>query len=308
MTTLNSVAYSQTTANDGDWKKNYVVLNNTPQAEHMIRGGDIDNLGFGWENNFNPFSGKSTETHFYPWTPDTTFAGTDRILIGSSVGKSEPPCSADGYSGEWNALKTQFGKTTQAIKIPLSIPATTIVKDVMLQLFVDDFQSPVFCSSFQVLLNGKRAPFIENIINKLNQSGPIGKLITIEIPAEYLSLFKEKQLEILIDDPTTGAHDGYAIDFVKVLINPKPGAFKKYNHTVLVKDNLTGDPLKGVIVELANGKIVRTNDKGEAILQDLVLGYHPIRLTHCGYHEVFAGVDIEEKPEAPQTFVMEVQQ
>lgn len=37
----------------------------------MVRSGDIDNLGFGWSADFDPFSGVSTPSHGFPWAPDS---------------------------------------------------------------------------------------------------------------------------------------------------------------------------------------------------------------------------------------------
>jgi hypothetical protein len=43
----------RTTENDGDWSKQFLVLRNTAEADLMIRVGDIDNLGFGFAEDFN---------------------------------------------------------------------------------------------------------------------------------------------------------------------------------------------------------------------------------------------------------------
>src|SRR5947208_9683083 len=59
-----------------------------PEADLVVRTGDIDNLGFGWPQGFDPFSGQSTPPHpgptpekIPPGAPD----GTDRIMIGSAL-------------------------------------------------------------------------------------------------------------------------------------------------------------------------------------------------------------------------------
>jgi hypothetical protein len=57
---------------------------NGPEADLLVRTGDINNLGFGWPDGFDPFSGKSTPGHGYPWDPRPGAPdGTDRILMGS---------------------------------------------------------------------------------------------------------------------------------------------------------------------------------------------------------------------------------
>ncbi len=81
---------------NGDWSEQFVTRYNTPEAELMVRSGDIDNLGFGWPSEFNPFSGNSTPSHGYPWTADTTDAsGTDRIMVVSRY-NGNPPHWQDG--------------------------------------------------------------------------------------------------------------------------------------------------------------------------------------------------------------------
>ena len=80
-----SVFAQRTTENDGDWSKQYLVLRNTAEADLMIRVGDIDNLGFGFDADFNPFSGRSTWSHAFPWEVNKSDAkGTDRIMVPSS--------------------------------------------------------------------------------------------------------------------------------------------------------------------------------------------------------------------------------
>ena len=56
----------QNTNTDGNWSLQYASLKNTLGADLMIRVGDIDNLGYGWGENFNPFFGRSTDPHNYP--------------------------------------------------------------------------------------------------------------------------------------------------------------------------------------------------------------------------------------------------
>ncbi len=41
------------------WDQQTWRAENTPDARVEIRTGDIDNLGFGWEDGFTPFSGRS---------------------------------------------------------------------------------------------------------------------------------------------------------------------------------------------------------------------------------------------------------
>ncbi|MBC7864629.1 MAG: carboxypeptidase regulatory-like domain-containing protein [Bacteroidia bacterium] len=290
--------FSQTDATNGDWKSRNVLKANTVECDYMIRQGDIDNLGFGWEENFNPFTGKSTPSHAYPWERDSTeILGYDMILVPSSMGTKEAPCGGEGYSGQQGALKEAFGKTVFTYKIPLAGIDTSKIKNVSLQLFVDDFQSPVICSKFDFFINGKICPVASKSINSLNQTGPIGKLITIKVPANFISEFKKNEAEIFIDDSKTGAEDGFAIDFIKVMINPK--SFMKGNLSGVLKDEISGKAIPNAIIEINDVK-VKTDVKGAYKFTGIVAGLAVISVTAPGYPEKTFTVDIEENQSAIQ--------
>ena len=128
----------QDTAN-GDWSQQYVILYDTPEGDMIVRAGDIDNLGFGWPNEFDPFSGQSTPSHGFPWTLHPTDAsGTDRIMVISSYNYGTPQ-TRDGY--------------TNTTSRPENLPRPIVlnyelngleVQSAALQIFVDDFQAPVY--------------------------------------------------------------------------------------------------------------------------------------------------------------------
>ncbi len=204
------------TANDGDWAAPYVTLTNTPEAALMARAGDIDNLGFGWPAGFDPFSGQQTPTHSHPWTPGTNDPpGTDRIMVVSSY-HGNPSLGSDGYTD--STIRPDNNVQSVVLRYNLG---QLVVTSARLELFVDDLQAPIYGAGYQVRLNGVRAPFLETILNALDQSGPVGQLVSVPIPADFLPLVQSGSLTVNIDDPTTGAGDGYAMDFVKLLLNPK---------------------------------------------------------------------------------------
>ncbi|HRE38596.1 MAG TPA: hypothetical protein PK092_09130, partial [Chitinophagaceae bacterium] len=206
----------RTTENDGDWSLQFVVLKNTAEADLMIRVGDIDNLGFGFEEAFNPFSGRSTWSHGFPWDIKKDDAkGTDRIMVPSSY-KYGTWVSQDGYTSSTQRPSNQ----PMTIAIPLAELKGVKVDSASLQLFIDDFQAPALNSKFQVKINGLRFTEAEKLINRVNQTGPVGKLITIRLTPELLEKLKADSLVIAIDDPVSKQGDGYAVDFVKLLINP----------------------------------------------------------------------------------------
>ena len=199
-----------------DYGLQYEEIWNTAEAQLIVRYGDVDNLGFGWPEGFDPFSGESTPPHSYPWDVDLSDAeGTDRIMVVSSYVGS-PPHGNDGYSGS----TARPGNDPREIVISFAPPPNRI-SSAVLQVFVDDFQSPVWLSSFQVTMNGMRIPELEDVLNVLDQSGPIGQLVTLPLPERVVASMQTGELRILVDDPETGAGDGFAFDFFRLLINPR---------------------------------------------------------------------------------------
>ena len=63
------------------------------------------------------------------------------------------------------------------------------------------FQPAPLHSHFQVTHNGTRLPNFEDTINQLDQTGPIGKLITVEPLREYWPILRAGTVDLLIDDP-----------------------------------------------------------------------------------------------------------
>jgi OmpA-OmpF porin, OOP family len=282
---MSEMSFAQQTDNDGDWTKNNVSLKNTREAEYMLRVGDIDNLNFLWPDNFNPFCGLSTPSHGYPWNIDPKdLPGMDRILLGTSF-KGEN--GADGYSGSFSAETKPV-----AITIDLKDLKQVKINKVTLQIFLDDFQAPVLGSMFTATINGRRFYNFEKILNTLNQTGPIGKLVTIDVPAELLPEFSKDKVDILIDDPTTGTGDGYAIDFIKFLINPKAVQIYKGNLVGKVI-NTDGEVMPDVMISLSNSKSMVTKSDGAFQYKDIAPGLYILTAHKRGYKTVNQNVDIE---------------
>ena len=259
-----------------------------PEADLVVRTGDINNLGFGWPAGFDPFSGKSTPSHSYPWKqPAGAPAGTDRIMLGSAVTQhdigSRP---GDGYAATTKRSETMPEPVTLAVG---ALPAR--IQSVIVQMFLDDFQAPVWNSRFQVSLNGTRIPSFEAAVNSLQQTGPIGKLVTLKLMPEYWPLLRSGTVKLLIDDPTTHAPDGYAIDFVRILVNPHPS---KYQVTLRasVTDAATHAPISGASVQaaLATGT---TDRAGHCVLSGIPAGLVVAEATAPGYDQGALPVDLE---------------
>lgn len=251
-----------------DWKKTYRVEKNGKEAELLVQVGDIDNLGFGWPAGFDPFSGESTPIHAFPWAPEKDDPpGTDRIMVNSSAKDSSGLNRKDGYTRE----TTRPDNTPRAIQIEFDASGVSI-KSAVLQLFVDDFQAPVMKSRFIVALDGRPAPDIEATINQLNQTGPIGKLVTIRLLPEYLGLLADGKLRVYVDDKTSEkVGDGFAFDFARLLINPKGFT---YTGTIrgTVVDKADGKPIEGVLVSASNVRQATTQADGKFELRDVPAG------------------------------------
>ena len=246
-----------------NWAIQYERTQGGPEADLVVRTGDINNLGFGWPKNFDPFSGKSTFPHPFPWSPKPSSPdGTDRMLLGSAVTPSdfaEHTFAGDGYtnsllrpcmeSKDASTCKNRQDSMPQPIVLAVgALPAK--IDAVLFQIFVDDFQAPSFHSHFQVSLNGTRIPNLEQVLNAIDQTGPIGKLITVNLLPEYFPLLQSGTVKLLIDDPSTHAQDGYAVDFVRILVNPHKFQYL-VSVAVTVKDWDKGTPISGATVTAA---------------------------------------------------------
>lgn len=291
----------QNTKTDGDWSAKQISLSNTAEAELMIRVGDIDNLNHGWAQNFSPFLGNSTSIHPFPWDIDPKDPiGTDRIYVPSSyVDQGEyyydykDGCYPDGYSEQ--------RRKPQAIEIPLRDLKGLKVTAATLQFFIDDFQQSNKCSRFQVTLNNKiRLTQMEEMLRYIDQSGPIGKLISITLNPEQLALLNDPQnkyLRIFIDDPITKAGDGYAIDFVKLLVNPKKAlTFGRIQGLVI--DEETQKPINNAVVTIDKEKVF-TDDNGIFVFEKLSVGYWTTVASAEGYNRNTITVDVYQKETNP---------
>ncbi len=279
---------AQDSLSNGNWANKYELLRNTPEAALMVRTGDIDNLGFGWPVGFNPFSGANTPSHGYPWAADTIDpSGTDRIMVITSYTGS-PPAGRDGYTAGTSRPENSVRPITLNYELD-----GLLIQSAMLQIFVDDFQASLWKAQYQVLMDGVRIPGLEIIINDLIQTGPIGRIIKYEVPETYLYLLEDGKLEIVFDDYTTGAGDGYAIDFIKLLINPSLD--RNYGTiTGTIKDQTTSLFLDSVKV-VANGSVTAfSGTDGTYMIDSVFTGLITVQTFLPGYGSQTKTVIIEE--------------
>gem|GEM_PF-3584919 len=273
-------------SDNGAWDEPYVLLYDTDEADIMMRVGDIDNLGFGWPEGFDPFSGNSTPTHSWPFPiPDADDpAGTDTVLVPSSYSGN----AVDGYA---SSVGSDYSRHFPEPLTLVFDPYGYSVDDAMLQLFVDDFQAPSWGTVFQATLDGIDAPFLSDLLNGLDQTGPIGKLITADIPGEFLPLIQDGILTLYIDDPVTGTGDGFAIDFVRLLVNRKTVTYTGTLQGRVVDDS--GHPLEGALVT-ASGVSDLTDSQGFYVLAEVPAGLVRLQASREGYESAAVYVDLLE--------------
>ncbi len=297
-----------------DWALRYERTENGPEADLVVRTGDINNLGFGWPQNFDPFSGQSTPPHQWPDInniPSGAPDGTDRTILGTAVN----PGSGDGYSGAIGDCgllgeMTASGQTPPAETVSkltasckreraLTAPDPIVLRvgnlppkidSVLIQIFADDFQPRALGSHFQATLNGTRIPSLEYAINSLDQSGPIGKLLSIKLLPEYWPLLNSGTVKLVIDDPTTHVPDGYAIDFVRILVNPHDFRYK-VSLSVAVLDAENNTPVAGANVTAAL-ESAATDNLGKCQLTGLPAGLVTATAAAPGYDENSVPVDL----------------
>jgi hypothetical protein len=107
-------------------------------------------------------------------------------------------------------------------------------------------------------------------------------LITVNVPDSFLSLLDDGSLTIAFDDTTTGAGDGYAIDFIKLLINPGT-VVNTGTITGTVVDDVTDLPIAGATVSAGGVVEDLTDANGQYTLDGVPAGLAVILVSASGY-------------------------
>jgi outer membrane protein OmpA-like peptidoglycan-associated protein len=298
---VSSLAQVKTVSADINWSAQEALVKNSSEADFIIRMGDVDNLGFGWPAGFDPFCGRMTETHNFPWDSNPAdLPGFDRILLSSKYNPASPKgCNGDGYSGSWDKVKSK----PVTWNIPTAALQGASISNAYLQLFIDDFQSPSMCSKFQLILNGKRFVEGEKLLNAIDQTGPVGKLVSIPLTEDlYPMLAKGNGLTLLIDE-STGAADGFALDFVRLLINRKLENTCKGSVKGKVFEKDTENPIVGARVFTAENDAVITNSEGEFEMKNIPTGYEVLGASAEGYIDGAGTADIGQGDDNPELII-----
>lgn len=285
------------------WKEPYHTAYNTKIADVVYRYGDIDNFGFGWPEGFDPFSGESTPRHKFPFYPKPSDPmGTDQIMV----------VSAYKYRGEEGYKKVRRDGYTSSTKRPDNQPKKmvlaynlkgTSVKTALLQLFIDDFQAPNLGSKFKFWLNGKEAVYVNNLLNEVEQTGPIGKLLSVQIIPEFIPDVESGKLEIFIDGSDEIAGDGFAIDFIRLLVNPKNIPTSSVEGLVL--DAKTNEPIESAMVKVSGSDELTTQTDGSFKAEYVPSGLVVIQANKAGYKNNKAAEDLIEGETAKVTIKLE---
>jgi hypothetical protein len=291
---LPTAAFAKSDGANGDWSAKTVSLRNTAEAELMVRIGDIDALNdeYAIEDGYDPFTARSQRSHGYPWEKDDADpAGTDRIYVGSHwTGEAR-----DGYGGNYNSWKdypedewySSRACADGAAVITMEFDASGIsVKNALLQICIDDFQALSWDSEFTVTINGKDAPFIAELLNHVDQTGPTSYITSAIIPSGFFSEIASGKLVIAIDE-RTGCGDGFAVDFVKLLVNYKQDVFT---------GRFSGHTEPGATVRLLGTSTTVTASASGGFTFEAVPGLNAVRASKDGYVESFSfGIVISDK-------------
>lgn len=299
--TLNGFAQQKTVSEDKDWGSQQVSLQQTSEAAYIIRVGDIDNLGFGWPDGFDPFCGRMTESHNYPWGANPSDQpGFDRILLSSRFNPDNPKgCGGDGYSAAYDPVTSK--------PVTYAIPTTLLkginINNAYLQIFIDDFQSPSLCSRYQVTLNNIRFAECEKIINAIDQTGPVGKLITIPLPEEFYQVISTSGTLSLKIDEMLGAADGFAIDFIRLLVNRNRENTCKGNIKGRVMEKNTEQAIAGARVFLADKSSTETDGQGYFSFRNIPTGFEVLTASYKGYNDGTGTADIGLGDDNPDVLI-----
>jgi len=286
---------------DTDWMKREVFIEGGYEAEYLFRIGDVDNLGFGWPEDFDPFCGRMTQAHYYPWDADRNeLPFMDRIMVSSKFNPDKDfSCGQDGYTYAID----QYTKGPAVYKFNIFQLKGKEIKNAWFQIFIDDFQSPTFCSSFRIRLNGKIFAEGEKVLNAIDQTGPVGKLVSMALPEEFFAVLAEgKILEIQIDE-INGAGDGFAVDFVRLLVNRKRENNCKGNLKGYVYDKETYEPIRSAQIKSGDGTVVTSDPDGIFLLKDLSTGFEVLTAVAIGYIDGQKGADIGEGDENEEVYI-----
>lgn len=154
--------------------------------------------------------GTGIYNHGFPFSPSSDYAGTDQIYVGSTQTGFH-----DGYSGANERLNGP-----QSISMDYSsLVIGGGIQSLTLGFMADDFQNAVFGQPFTARINGVVNDTLTNLLNSLDQTGPVLQFVSIGL--DVGSLDPSHVLTLTIDQGGDGG-DGWAIDFLTIGVTNVP--------------------------------------------------------------------------------------
>ncbi len=206
----------------------------------VLQFGDADVLETGSYGN-DPLTGASTNGlaanatsvgtftfgHGFPFSPEgDDYAGTDQIYVGSNQTGFN-----DGYSGFGGRIA---GPQVITMDYNALLTSGESIVSFTLGIMADDFQNPVFGSSFSASINGVKNQALSDLLNSLNQTGPQTQFVSIGLDTSTLN--PDGTLTLSIDQGGNGG-DGWAIDFLTIGVQtriPSPGSLALLGGSLLM--------------------------------------------------------------------------
>lgn len=240
---------------NGRWHDKNITEYNTPEAGCMVRIGQINNFGFGW-NHKNPFNGQVTGVHSTNFMPETDDPkGINKIMVASGfeLGNRRLNDGSNGVNDGYTNVAWYRDHKVESLDLSYDTSKIT-ANNATIQIFIDDIQpdkhiqapngrwynigrggfSPYSYNKYTVYLNDDEVPEFEQVINSLDEHGPVGQLVTLNVPERFIDKLNKNngKVSLTIDDKRNyvtdvygnkvrNTGDGYAVNFVKLLINKK---------------------------------------------------------------------------------------
>ncbi|NBB80658.1 MAG: hypothetical protein GVY36_14640 [Verrucomicrobia bacterium] len=280
------------TTEDGPWAAKGVSLEDTPQAGRVIRVGDIDNFGFGWQAGANPYQGRALRERPPLWSnPEAAEGrrsedppGTDRLMAGSGrlPEVAEAPPGTPGYHAvESEALRFE------------SLPSVETTGTVLLQLYLAGIESSHEDGAYTATIDGEPASFLEEALNRINIPDTGGRLLTVAVPPKWEAVVRSGSFALRIDKSGDSGPDPdlFAVDFARLLIDPSDnGGGVSLSGRLLPARG--GEPVEGAELRY-QGRSTKTDAEGRFAFENLYAGLGVLEATHTGGTGLRAVVSIQ---------------
>lgn len=267
------------TETDDAWNSKGANLYDTTEARRVVRIGDIDNFGFGWQIGASPYHGMKLRERPALWlNPELSEngyvedpAGTDLLMArsGSIETRSNDPGDLTHYAVETQIIEAEFPS------------AEDTEGSVLLQLYIAGFDSPHSDEKYVATLNGESAPFLENALNAITVADGGGALLTLALPEEMSEAVRQGTFSLKIDKtgPLQTEQDIFAIDFVRILFEPdmEGGGDARLRGRLLPVRG--GDDVAGTDVSF-QGKTTQLDAEGRFIFKGVYGGLGILEVAH----------------------------